>query len=123
VPNAEPLPPHPSWLALHLQLPVDGRALLMAGVIALAVDQWLRSGSFGIGAGLTVLAAAAGLLLSGRLATPQGQVLVALATVFGLRLALRASPWLLWPDLVAAAGLAGRLSAEALDLMRQSGQL
>jgi hypothetical protein len=105
VPNAEPLPPHPSWLALHLRLPVDGRALLVAGVIALAVDQWLRSGSFGIGAGLTVLAAAAGLLLSGRLATRQGQVLVALATVFGLWLALRASPWLLWPDLVAAAGL------------------
>src|SRR5262249_22624723 len=52
-----------------------------------------------------VVAVALGLVTSGRLSTVQSRLLVAAAALFGLFLSLRASPWLVPLDIVAAGGL------------------
>jgi len=82
---------------------------MLAGalVVGLIADQSLRTGTFGLGAALTIAAAAAVLVFAGRLGTTEARVLAAGTVVFGAWLAVRASPWLLWPDLVASLALLG----------------
>jgi Domain of unknown function (DUF4173) len=85
--------------------PADGRVL--AGVVAAAVatDLAVRSGVAGLTGALLVAVAAAALLASGRLHTPSARLATAAAPVFGVWLAIRASPWLVPLDVLAAGGL------------------
>jgi hypothetical protein len=101
---AAPLPP---WASLKLRAGATWAAVAFAFLIGLFADQALRNGRFGLAASLTFVIAAVALVWVGRLAQPQSRVLSGFAVVFAGWLALRASPWLLWPDLLAALGLLG----------------
>ncbi len=68
-------------------------------------DQALHAGAFGFGAAATVIVGALLLVAAGRLRRAQALAVAGVAALFGLWLVLRASPWLVWPDLVAGIGL------------------
>jgi len=83
-------------------------------VIGLLADEWLRTGVFGLAAAATVIVAAVVVVWVGRLQHVESRLLAAAAALFGAAFALRASPWLLWPDLAASLlllGAAASLSA------------
>jgi hypothetical protein len=85
--------------------PADWRALLATAIAGVGFDLAIRSGGAGV-AGATLAAfTAAALLLAGSLRNPQAVVMAITAPVFGVWVALRASPWLLIPDMAAAGGL------------------
>ena len=105
--------PDPGWLKVELRAPATWLTLACALVVGLLADQWLRVGTFGLAAALTLAVTALSLMLAGRLMTLESRALAAGAVVFGAWLMVRASPWLLWPDLVmsfALLGLAASLS-------------
>lgn len=82
-------------------------------VVGLLADQALHAGAFGFGAAATLIGCAALLVALGRLRRREPLLLASVGALFGLCLVLRASPWLVWPDLVAATALlflAGSLS-------------
>jgi hypothetical protein len=90
-------------------------------VIGLIADQFLRSGAVGLGASATFGFAAALLIFTGRISRLEPRLLAAAAVLFGTWLSLRASPWLLVPDIAVALallGIAASLSARGsvLDL-------
>jgi len=102
------------WLSPRLKTGATWLTLagaLMAGLVA---DQWLRVGTFGLAASLTVVVAAVALGLAGRLLTFESRVAAGAAALFAVWFTIRASPWLLWPDLamsVALLGLAASLAS------------
>ena len=74
-------------------------------LVGLLVDQVLRAGTLGIGTTITVALAA---LLLYRIAPLNGweaRTAGVIAVLFALWLTVRASPWLVWPDLIASLGL------------------
>jgi hypothetical protein len=85
--------------------PADGRVLAGVAAAAVATDLALRSGVAGLAGALLVAVAAAALLASGRLHTRSALLATAAAPVFGVWLAIRASPWLVPLDVLAAGGL------------------
>ena len=96
--------PHGS-LGLGVTRPADARTLVAAGAAALLTDLALRSGVAGVAGTLLVVAVAAGLLASGRMAGVEAAGVVVAAVPFGAFLSLRVSPWLLPLDIMAIAGL------------------
>jgi hypothetical protein len=78
-----------------------------AVVIGLLADQALRIGTFGLAAALAVAGGAVVLAFAAPLVRTESRAIVLLAAVFGAFLAVRASPWLVWPDLVVSAALIG----------------
>jgi hypothetical protein len=70
-------------------------------------DQWLRVGTFGLAASMTLAITALSLMFAGRLMTLESRALAVGAILFGAWLMVRASPWLLWPDLVMSVALLG----------------
>lgn len=88
-----------------VRVPADGRVLAACAIAAVLTDLALRSGVAGVAGALLVVAVTAALLWSGRLENPHARALVASAPLFGVWLCLRAAPWLLALDVVAAAGL------------------
>jgi hypothetical protein len=93
----------PSWASLKVTVESTWwvvAAVLLAGLLA---DQALRVGAFGVGASLTVAWIALALVFVARVQRLEARLMAGAAAVFGAWLSLRASPWLLWPDL--AAGL------------------
>jgi hypothetical protein len=85
--------------------PADARVLVGVAAAAAATDLALRSGAVGLGGALLVAVAAAMLLASGRLRTRSARLATAAATLFGVWLAVRTSPWLAPLDALAAGGL------------------
>jgi len=85
--------------------PADGRVLVGVAAAAVATDLALRSGVAGLAGALLVAVAAAALLASGRLHTRSARLATAAAPLFGAWLAIRASPWLVPLDVLAAGGL------------------
>jgi hypothetical protein len=85
--------------------PADGRVLVGVAAAAVATDLAVRSGVAGLAGALLVAVAAAALLASGRLHTRSARLAIAAAPVFGVWLAIRASPWLVPLDVLAAGGL------------------
>jgi hypothetical protein len=85
--------------------PADGRVLVGVAAAAVATDLALRSGVAGLAGALLVAVAAAALLASGRLHTRSAWLATAAAPLFGAWLAIRASPWLVPLDVLAAGGL------------------
>ena len=103
----QPVVPTPAWLSTDLRSPATWATVGAVFLIGLVADQWLRTGTFGIAASLTFIIGALALVAIGRLERLEPRLLVAAAALFAGALALRASPWLLWPDLVAGILLLG----------------
>jgi len=74
----------------------------------------MRTGIFGLAASLTFLIGAAVLIRVGRVERLESRILVGVAAVFACWFTLRASPWLLWPDLTAAVALLGLAASVAI---------
>jgi len=104
----------PAWASTKLRTTATWSAVGLVVAIGLVADQALRTGRFGLAASLTFLIAAFGLLWVGRPVRLQSRILVAIAAVFAAWLCLRASPWLLWPDLIAAFLLLGAAASVAV---------
>ena len=86
-------------------------AAVLAGLLA---DQALRIGSFGLAASITAGAGALMLATVGGLKRVESRLMIGAAAAFAAWITLRASPWLLWPDLlvgVTLLGLAASLAA------------
>ena len=99
--------PSPPWLSLQLKTAGTWLTLATALLVGLTADQALRVGTFGLAASLTVVIAALALWRAGRLITLESRALAVAAVLFAAWLTVRASPWLLWPDLVMALALLG----------------
>src|ERR1700694_325054 len=89
----------PRWLSLELKTRATWLTLAGALIVGLLADQALRAGTFGLAASLSVAVAALALWFAGRLLTLESRLLAGAAVMFAAWLAVRASPWLLWPDL------------------------
>ena len=99
--------PAPTWTSLKVTAEAAWPALVAALLAGLIADQTLRSGTFGLGASLAVAFIAVALVFVGRLQRLESRLLAGAAAVFAVWLSLRASPWLLWPDLAAGLILLG----------------
>jgi hypothetical protein len=89
-------------------------AVAAAMIVGLFADQALRTGRFGLAASLTFLTAAAAAIAVGALRRLESRVLVAAAALIACAFTLRASPWLLWPDIGAAVVLLGAAASIAV---------
>jgi hypothetical protein len=101
------LRPLPRWLKVQVRAKATLVTLAGALIVGLVADQALRAGSFGLAASLTLAIAALILLFAGRLLTLESRTLAAASLLFGAWLTVRASPWLLWPDLAMSFALLG----------------
>src|SRR5579859_2025351 len=97
----------PAWLNLRMRASPTWAMVISAVVIGLLVDQALRAGTFGLAAVATIVGASLLIAIVARPARLESWASLALAAVFGCWLALRASPWLLWPDLAVGLALVG----------------
>ena len=97
----------PHWLNLQLKDRATWLTLAAALAVGLTADQALRVGTFGLAASLTLALIGLALVFAGRIATPQSRMLVGVSALFAAWLTVRASPWLLWPDLAMSFALVG----------------
>jgi hypothetical protein len=109
----QPHVPSPAWLSTSLRSGATWASVVAVLLIGLLVDQWLRTGTFGIAASLAFIVAALAVAVVGGVERIEPRVLAAAAAVFAGALALRASPWLLWPDMIAAVFLLGAAASVA----------
>jgi hypothetical protein len=103
----------PGWINLKLRSQATWAALCGAVLAGLLADQALRTGSFGLAASITLGAGVLMMTTVGGLRRWEPRLMLAAAAAFAAWFTLRASPWLLWPDLLAAIiliGLAASLS-------------
>lgn len=100
----------------------DGRTLAAIVAAALGTDLAVRSGVNGLAGALLVALVASGLLATRRITNRRAWPALALAPLFGLGLLTRAAEWLVFLDVVAAAGLLllGASTARRGDLRDQS---
>lgn len=101
------LPSRPAWANLKLRSRASWYSLASVVVIGLVADQALRAGVFGLAASVTFVATAVALMLAGRLERVESRLLIALVCLFAAWFTIRASAWLLWPDLLVSAALMG----------------
>jgi uncharacterized protein DUF4153 len=113
-PVAPALPSAPSWAGGQVRHSATWAAVASAVLIGLIADQSLRTGRFGVAASLTLVAGAGAAIWVGGSRRFESRLLAVIATLFAAFLMLRASPWLLWPDLFAAVGLLGLGASLAL---------
>ena len=99
--------PLPAWASTRLRVQPSWLILGAAVLAGLLTDQALRSGTFGLAGSVTVGVVAISLFVLSPLATLSARVLAGGALAFALWLTVRASPWLLWPDLAASIILLG----------------
>ena len=104
----------PTWVSARLRYPATWTVLGAAIIVGLAADQALRVGAFGVGASVTLLVGCASLIGVGRLSRVEARALVIAAALFAVWLTFRASPWLVWPDLLATVGLMGLAASFAV---------
>jgi len=104
----------PSWASPAVRFNATWAAAVAALLIGVVADQWIRTGTFGLGASITFLIGAVVVIRLGRLERPESRILVGLAALFACWFTLRASPWLLWPDLIAAVALVGLAASVAV---------
>ncbi|HKW60123.1 MAG TPA: DUF4173 domain-containing protein [Candidatus Dormibacteraeota bacterium] len=88
--------------------------LIAAAVVGVLADQSLRTGRFGLAASLTLGAGAGAVVTLAPLRRTESRLLVGAAALLASFLTIRASPWLLWPDLLAAMLLLGAAASLAL---------
>jgi hypothetical protein len=104
----------PAWMSFRVRTQATWRAVGAALLVGLAADQALRASAIGLGASVTLGCAALLLVFAGRISRLESRLLVAGAAVFGAWLSLRASPWLLVPDIAAALVLLAIASSVAV---------
>ena len=109
----QPVIPSPSWATTTLRSRATWATLVAALVVGFLADQWLRSGAFGLAASATLIAGAISVVWLGGLQRLESRLLVAVAVLLAAALALRASPWLLVPDLLVALALLGAAASLA----------
>jgi len=97
----------PAWLSLKLRSQATWTTVVAVLVVGLIADQFLRSGAVGLGASATFGSAAVLLIFTGRISRLEPRLLAATAVLFGTWLSLRASAWLLVPDIAVAIALLG----------------
>src|SRR5260370_27067585 len=105
--------PLPHWVNRRLQRQGSWPTLVAALAVGLVADQALRVGTFGLGASLTLALIALALVLAGRISSVESRALAGASVLFAAWLTLRASPWLLWPDLAMAFALIGLAASVA----------
>jgi hypothetical protein len=107
----------PRTLPRWLNRDTKGKATWLTLVAALAgglvADQALRTGTFGLAASLTMALIALALVFAGRIASLESRALVGASILFSAWLTVRASPWLLWPDLAMSFALIGLAASVA----------
>jgi len=104
----------PAWSIPKVRFNATWAAAAFALLIGLVADQSLRTGTFGLAASLTFLLGAVVMIRVGRLQRVESRLLVAVAALFACWFTVRASPWLLWPDLIAALALLGLAASLAM---------
>lgn len=104
----------PQWLNRGLTRKAKWSGLVAALGVGLVADQSLRAGTFGLGASLTLALIALTLVFTGRLASFEARTLAGASVLFAAWMTLRASPWLLWPDLAMAFALIGLAASVAI---------
>ncbi len=113
-PVAPALPSLPVWAGGQVRHGAKWAALGLALLIGLIADQSLRTGRFGLAASLTFFLGAAAAVWVGGLRRLESRLLVLTAAAFACCFTLRASPWLVWPDLLGALALLGLAASLAL---------
>ncbi len=103
----------PRWANLRLKRVATWTSLASVSIVGLLADQALRSGTFGLAASLTFIAAALALTFAGPLRRVEPRVLAAVAAIFAAWFTFRSSAWLLWPDVVVSAALLGMAASLA----------
>ena len=106
--------PLPRWLNRRLTRQATWPTLAAAVVVGLVADQALRVGTFGLGASATLALIVLALVFAGRIGSFESRVLAGASVLFAAWLTLRASPWLLWPDLAMAFALIGLAASVAI---------
>ncbi len=99
------MPPH--WATSRIRSSATWLVVGSGLLIGLLADQFLRTGTFGLAASLTFVVGAAVAIWAGNLKRLESRVLIAAAALFACWFTVRASPWLLWPDLFAVLILLG----------------
>jgi hypothetical protein len=99
--------PLPRWLNRELQARATWLTLIAALSVGVVADQALRVATFGLGATLTLALIALALVFAGRISSLESRALVGASVLFSAWLTVRASPWLLWPDLAMSFALIG----------------
>jgi hypothetical protein len=94
--------PLPAWARTAVRSPATWWVVASAILVGLFLNQALRVGAFGAAASITLAGAAVALVFAGRLQRLESRLLAAAAVAFAAWLSLRASPWLVWPDLAAS---------------------
>jgi Domain of unknown function (DUF4173) len=115
-PAPEALPrllPLPAWARVRISYQATWWAACAALLVGLVADQWLRVGAFGIGASLAIACTALALVFAARMQRVESRLLAGAAVLFAVWLSMRASPWLLWPDLAAGLILLGTAASTA----------
>jgi hypothetical protein len=96
-----------SWLNRELKGKATWLTLVATLAVGLVADQALRVATFGLAASLTLALIAVALVFAGRIASFESRLLVGASVLFSAWLTVRASPWLLWPDLAMSFALIG----------------
>jgi hypothetical protein len=97
----------PGWINLKLRSQATWAAVGGAVLAGLLTDQALRAGYFGLAASLSVIASAVMLATVGGLKRREPRLMLIGTAALAVSFTLRASPWLLWPDLLAGITLIG----------------
>jgi uncharacterized protein DUF4153 len=93
----------PAWARTTVRYNATSATLVAALLVGLAADQALRIGAFGLGATATLALAA--LILLPAMRQREARLILGAAAILAVWLMVRASPWLLWPDLLVAIAL------------------
>ena len=104
----------PPWASLKLRNPATWTAVIAVVLVGLITDQAFRVGAVGLGATAALAVAAVLLVFVGRIGRLQSRLLAAAAALFAAWLSLRASPWLLVPDIAASLLLLGAAASLAV---------
>jgi hypothetical protein len=105
--------PFPRWLNRGLTRKATWLTVIAALTIGLVADQALRVGTFGLAASLTLACIALALVFDGRIPSLEARSLAGASVLFAGWMTVRASPWLLWPDLAMAFALIGLAASVA----------
>ena len=104
----------PAWASIKLRAEATWPMLGAALLVGLMADQSLRTGTFGLAATLAIALMPLTLIFAGLSRSPSSRVLALGGLAFAVWLTIRASPWLVWPDLAAALILLGLSGSFAL---------
>src|SRR5260370_20547359 len=95
------------WLNRDLKARATWFTLVAAAGVGLVADQALRIGTLGLAASLTLALIALALVFAGRISSFESSVLVGASVLVSASMTVRASPWLLCPDLAMSFALIG----------------